>query len=90
MRRKGRLNSVARHDALTGLANRRFFLELFEELLKSRQPGDQFAVMLIDLDRFKPINESMAMRPATPCSAASRTGCARRSRQRHRGPPGRR
>jgi diguanylate cyclase (GGDEF)-like protein len=50
-------DSIARHDALTGLANRRFFLELFKELLNSRRPGDQFAVMLIDLDRFKPIND---------------------------------
>ncbi len=49
--------SIARHDALTGLANRRFFLELFKELLNSRHPSDQFAVMLIDLDRFKPIND---------------------------------
>jgi diguanylate cyclase (GGDEF)-like protein len=50
-------DSIARHDALTGLVNRRFFLELFKELLNSRHPGDQFAVMLIDLDRFKPIND---------------------------------
>ena len=50
-------DSSARHDALTGLANRRFFLEAFKELCKSRRPGDQFAVMLIDLDRFKPVND---------------------------------
>ena len=50
-------DSIARHDALTGLANRQFFLELFRELLNSRHLADQFAVMLIDLDRFKPIND---------------------------------
>jgi diguanylate cyclase (GGDEF)-like protein len=50
-------DSSARHDSLTGLANRRFFLELIKQLLKSRKRGDQFAVMLIDLDRFKPVND---------------------------------
>jgi diguanylate cyclase (GGDEF)-like protein len=50
-------DSSARHDALTGLANRRYFLETFKEVLKSRRPGDQFSVMLIDLDRFKPVND---------------------------------
>lgn len=49
--------SIARHDSLTGLANRRFFLESLEERLKSRQLGDEFVVMLIDLDRFKAVND---------------------------------
>ncbi len=52
-----RADSSARHDALTGLANRRFFLETFKKRLNSRRPGDQFAVMLIDLYRFKPVND---------------------------------
>jgi diguanylate cyclase (GGDEF)-like protein len=49
--------SVARHDSLTGLANRRFFVEIFEQRLKARRPGDQYAVLMIDLDRFKPVND---------------------------------
>jgi diguanylate cyclase (GGDEF)-like protein len=52
-----RSESIARHDALTGLANRRFFLELFDGVMKSCRAGDQLAVMVIDLDRFKPVND---------------------------------
>jgi diguanylate cyclase (GGDEF)-like protein len=49
----------ARHDALTGLINRREFetrlLTLFEQI----QAGDPEATLLfIDLDRFKPVNDS--------------------------------
>jgi diguanylate cyclase (GGDEF)-like protein len=69
-----RNESIARHDALTGLANRRFFLELFEGLTKSFQPGDRFAVMVIDLDRFKPVNDvhGHAAGNAVLCAVADR------------------
>lgn len=54
----------AYHDPLTGLPNRSMFLEFLEEKLKqlSRRPdsADQgFAVMFLDLDRFKVINDSL-------------------------------
>ena len=64
----------ARHDALTGLANRRYFLETFKEVLKSRRPRDQFSVMLIDLDRFKPVNDvhGHAAGNAVLCGVADR------------------
>ena len=67
-------NSSARHDALTGLANRRYFLETFKEVLKSRRPRDQFSVMLIDLDRFKPVNDvhGHAAGNAVLCGVADR------------------
>jgi len=69
-----RSESIARHDALTGLANRRFFLELFEKMMKSRHPGDRFAVMVIDLDRFKPVNDvhGHAAGNAVLCAVADR------------------
>jgi len=50
--------SLARHDPLTGLANRRHFLEELERrlgLVAARDDG--FALMFVDLDRFKPIND---------------------------------
>jgi diguanylate cyclase (GGDEF)-like protein len=66
--------SIARHDALTGLANRRLFHETLEKALKSRGPGDQFSVLLIDLDRFKPVNDihGHAAGNAVLCAVADR------------------
>ena len=47
----------ARTDDLTGLSNRRHFLEVLETcLLRSPQP--QVAVLHLDLDRFKEVNDS--------------------------------
>lgn len=56
-----RLVHAALHDALTGLPNRALFLDRLEQcLLLSRRRGDQtFTVLFIDLDRFKPINDSL-------------------------------
>jgi len=51
----------ALHDALTGLANRGLFQERIEQALArlKRGAGEPFAVLYIDLDRFKVVNESM-------------------------------
>lgn len=52
-----RAEALARHDALTGLANRRLFSTRIEGALNVSRGGLASAVMLIDLDRFKPIND---------------------------------
>ncbi|MCR9256448.1 MAG: EAL domain-containing protein [Alphaproteobacteria bacterium] len=51
----------ALHDALTGLANRGLFHERIDQALNrlKRGAGRPFAVLYIDLDRFKVVNESM-------------------------------
>lgn len=50
----------ATHDALTGLANRRLFLERVERDLEAcRRRGGRLAVLFIDLDRFKPVNDDL-------------------------------
>lgn len=54
------LARAASHDALTGLPNRRLFVELLDKILaKPQRPGHGFAVLFIDLDRFKYINDSL-------------------------------
>ena len=49
------------HDALTGLPNRVLFCERVEQCIRRarRTPGYHFAVLFLDLDRFKVINDSL-------------------------------
>ena len=55
-----RLTFQARHDSLTGLPNRSYFVELLEAALEeARQRSGILAVMFIDLDRFKHINDTL-------------------------------
>lgn len=50
----------AKHDPLTGLPNRRFFLDHLQQALASAlQLGTSKAVLFIDLDNFKPINDTL-------------------------------
>ncbi len=54
-----RLRSLAGTDALTGLANhRRFHETLAAELAGARERGDTAALVVLDLDNFKPVNEA--------------------------------
>lgn len=53
------LAAISVTDALTGLHNRRFFTERFEqEVLRMRQLHAGLSLMLIDVDHFKRINDS--------------------------------
>ncbi|MCW2506822.1 MAG: hypothetical protein JWO79_5106 [Actinomycetia bacterium] len=49
---------LALHDPLTGLANRRQFQTLVDAALAAT-PDDTFAVMLMDLDQFKEVNDAL-------------------------------
>jgi len=55
------LKHAASHDALTGLPNRTVFHDLLNHAIacNSRRPEMQFAVLFLDLDRFKVVNDSL-------------------------------
>jgi diguanylate cyclase (GGDEF)-like protein/PAS domain S-box-containing protein len=55
------LRHAALHDALTGLPNRALFAVLLERAVTRtlRHPDDMFAVLFVDVDRFKVINDSL-------------------------------
>lgn len=53
-----RLRNAALHDALTGLPNRALVMDFCERLLAAAKRGHtEGALLFIDLDRFKPIND---------------------------------
>lgn len=60
-RAEERLIHDASHDPLTGLPNRVLFLERLNQSIAHarRKPEAQFAVLFIDLDRFKVVNDSL-------------------------------
>jgi len=54
-----KLELAAYRDALTGLANRTLFEKHLEDAVSVTPPGQSFAVLFIDLDRFKLINDAL-------------------------------
>ena len=60
-RAEEQLQHNAFHDSLTGLPNRALFLDRLERLTKhvQRHPEYVFAVLFLDLDRFKVVNDSL-------------------------------
>lgn len=54
------MSHLAYHDPLTGLANRALFFErLNQAIVTAARSGDQLAVMFVDVDRFKQVNDQL-------------------------------
>jgi len=53
------LKRIASVDALTGLYNRRSFYRFFQkEISRAKRTGESFSLVMIDIDRFKQINDT--------------------------------
>lgn len=57
---EAKLEYMAYHDSLTGLPNRRFFMQLLEQAMKeAKRYQKKMAVMFMDLDKFKWVNDTL-------------------------------
>ncbi|MEO7744298.1 MAG: diguanylate cyclase [Usitatibacter sp.] len=55
-----RIRRVANHDSLTGLPNKLLFGDRLGEIIAAaRQDSRSFALLFLDLDRFKPVNDTL-------------------------------
>ncbi len=57
-RNQALIAKLAQYDMLTGLPNRNLFLERLNQALARVRRGEQIALHFLDLDRFKPVNDT--------------------------------
>jgi diguanylate cyclase (GGDEF)-like protein len=75
-----RISFLARHDLLTGLPSRAVLREALERALATNRRGEALALLCLDLDRFKPVNDTYghAVGDALLVQVATRLrGCVR-------------
>ena len=58
-RAEARIRFMAHHDSLTGLANRALLHERMTASLREQPRGDRLAVLCVDLDHFKSVNDTL-------------------------------
>lgn len=76
------LMHMAHKDALTEIPNRAYFIELFErERQKSRRYGTPLSLLLLDLDKFKQINDSYGHLAGDHALLAFKDACQRGLRE---------
>ncbi|HUI97736.1 MAG TPA: EAL domain-containing protein [Xanthobacteraceae bacterium] len=73
-RAEEQIRHMARHDSLTGLPNRAAFQEEMKQALKRVRRGQMLAVMCLDLDHFKNVNDTLGhlIGDKLLCAAAGR------------------
>jgi diguanylate cyclase (GGDEF)-like protein/PAS domain S-box-containing protein len=73
-RAEEKIRHMARHDSLTGLANRAAFQDEMEMALKRARRGQMIAVLCLDLDHFKNVNDTLGHQVGDRllCSVAGR------------------
>jgi diguanylate cyclase (GGDEF)-like protein len=79
-RAEARISHMALHDELTGLPNRRWLFEQIAKRLVHLGRDQSFAVLCIDMDRFKSLNETLGRAACDRCLqqvAARLLGCVR-------------
>jgi diguanylate cyclase (GGDEF)-like protein/PAS domain S-box-containing protein len=74
---EARIEHLARYDALTGLPNRTSFTEQFEHTVAETSGAEAHAVLFIDLDEFKQVNDTLGH----PCGDALLCEVAERLRK---------
>lgn len=57
--KEGQAHHLAYHDTLTGLPNRAFFTSVSDQMVAASRGEDLWAIFLVDLDRFKQVNDTM-------------------------------
>ena len=76
------LRNQAETDELTGLFNRRYFMQAFErEWSRGQRHGNQLALLMIDIDYFKQVNDQYGHQVGDLCLqvvSAALKGCAQR------------
>jgi diguanylate cyclase (GGDEF)-like protein/PAS domain S-box-containing protein len=76
------LRHLADHDPLTGLRNRRLFEhDLRQQVARCQRYGEQAALMVVDLDRFKAINDRYGHKVGDDTLQAIATALTRRLRE---------
>jgi diguanylate cyclase (GGDEF)-like protein len=57
--KEAQAHHLAFHDPLTGLPNRALFNSIVDQLIAGQTGGKAWAVLLVDLDRFKQVNDTL-------------------------------